>query len=143
MMLRTITLAAAFAVPVALPAFGQDRTPAPEGVTVYFVSPSDGATVANPVTFHFGLKGMGVAPAGVEWPNTGHHHMLINTDPAEVDLTASLPATENILHFGGGQTEVTLELPPGTHSFRLVLGDHNHVPHDPPIVSEPITVTIE
>jgi hypothetical protein len=146
-MLRTVSLVAALVMPAAALAQSHshgdhDRTEAPEGAAVFFVAPADGATVSNPVTFHFGLSGMGVAPAGVEWPNTGHHHMLINVDPSELDMNEGLPATENILHFGGGQTQVTLDLPAGTHVFRLVLGDHNHVPHDPPIVSEPITVTI-
>lgn len=120
-----------------------DRTAAPEGASVYFVAPAEGATVSNPVTFNFGLRGMGVAPAGVEWDNTGHHHMLINIDPAEVDLSEPLPATDQIRHFGGGQTEVTLDLPAGTHTFHLVLGDWLHVPHDPPIVSDPLTITVE
>jgi hypothetical protein len=89
----------------------------------------------------FGLRGMGVAPAGVEAPNTGHHHLLINvTEPPPVGLP--LPATDQIRHFGAGQTEATIELPPGEYTFQLVLGDHLHIPHDPPIQSETITVTV-
>jgi hypothetical protein len=86
---------------------------------------------------------MGVAPAGTDAPGTGHHHLLIDIDPAEIDMSQSLPATEQIVHFGGGQTEVTLDLDPGVHTLRLLLGDAMHVPHDPPILSEPVTVTVE
>jgi hypothetical protein len=120
-----------------------ERTPSPEGAMVYFIAPADGATVSNPVTFQFGARGIGVAPAGANWPNTGHHHMLINIDPADVDLSEPFPFDEQNLHFGGGQTEVTLELPAGTHSFVLIMADDFHVPHDPPLISEVITVTIE
>ena len=143
-MIRTCMLAAVFAVPTMMPAHAdQGRTEGPDGARVYFVAPAEGATVSNPVTFNFGLEGMGIAPADVDWPNTGHHHMFINLDPATMDMDGTLPATEDILHFGGGQTEVTLDLPAGTHTFWLLLGDHNHIPHDPPVMSEPITVTIE
>jgi hypothetical protein len=133
-MLAATTLAGA--------AFAQ-QTPAPEGAQVYFISPADGATVSNPVTIQFGLVGMGVAPAGADFDNTGHHHLLINLEPSDVDVTTSLPATDQIVHFGGGQTQVTKELPAGTHTLRLLLGDYSHVPHDPPIVSEPLTITVE
>jgi hypothetical protein len=119
------------------------RTPAPDGAMVYIVTPEDGATLSNPVTVVFGLRGMGVAPAGVEHPNTGHHHLLINVDSREVDFSEPLPADDRHRHFGGGQTEVTLDLPAGTHQLWLVLGDEFHVPHDPPVVSAPITVTVE
>jgi len=119
------------------------RTPAPDGARAYIVSPADGATVANPVTIVFGLEGMGVAPAGTEKENTGHHHLLINTDPGSVDMDSSLPATDEIVHFGGGQTQVTLDLPSGTHTLHLLLGDLSHVPHDPPVLSEVISVTVQ
>lgn len=141
-MLRTIALGAALALPLAGLAQAAERTPAAEGAEVFFISPAEGATVSNPVTFQFGLRNKGVAPANVEWPNTGHHHMFINVDPMTLDMNEGIPATENILHFGGGQTEVTLDLPAGTHTFWLLLGDHNHVPHDPPVVSAPLTLTI-
>ncbi|MEW9921448.1 DUF4399 domain-containing protein [Marimonas sp. MJW-29] len=118
------------------------RSAAPEGAQAYIISPADGATVSNPVTIVFGLTGMGVAPAGTEVENTGHHHLLINTDPATLEMDTSLPATDQIVHFGGGQTQVTRELPAGTHTLRLLLGDLNHVPHDPPVMSEAITVTV-
>lgn len=119
------------------------RSPAPDGARAYIIAPADGATVSNPVTIVFGLEGMGVAPAGTERENTGHHHLLNNTDPATLDLESGLPATDEIVHFGGGQTQVTKELPAGTHTLRLLLGDWSHVPHDPPVLSAPITITVK
>jgi Domain of unknown function (DUF4399) len=115
---------------------------APEGASVYFLSPKDGETVSSPVTVRFGLKGMGVAPAGIDQPNTGHHHLLVDmaTDP---DFNAALPVTDNIRHFGAGQTETELKLPPGKHTLQLVLGDSLHIPHDKPIVSQKITITVK
>lgn len=118
-------------------------TEAPEGAEVYFIAPEDGATLSNPVTVQFGLRGMGVAPAGVEQMNTGHHHLLINMPLDQIDLEAALPNDDNHRHFGGGQTEVTLELPAGTHTLQLLVGDHNHIPHNPPISSDVIMVTVE
>ena len=117
------------------------RQPAPEGVAVYFISPADGAVVSSPVTVRFGLRGMGVAPAGVDRPHTGHHHLLL--DSPEVDMGMPLPKTEQVRHFGGGQTETSLELAPGVHTLQLLLGDHLHIPHDPPVASETVTVTVE
>ena len=146
-MIRPIIIAGALALPLA--AFAHDhgdhaRTPSPEDAVAYFIGPADGSTVSNPVTFHFGLSGMGIAPADVDWPNTGHHHMFINLDPAEhQDMDDMIPATPDILHFGGGQTQVTLDLPAGTHTFWLLLGDYSHIPHDPPVISAPITLTVE
>ena len=110
--------------------------------SVYFIAPIDGAKLTSPITVKFGLKGMGVAPAGVERPNTGHHHLLINLTELP-DMASSLPATDNIKHFGGGQTETILELPRGTHTLQLLLGDYAHVPHKVPVMSEKITITIE
>ena len=110
--------------------------------SVYFIAPIDGAKITSPITIKFGLKGMGVAPAGVDRPNTGHHHLLINLTELP-DMTSSLPATDNIKHFGGGQTETTLKLPKGTHTLQLLLGDYAHVPHKAPVMSEKITITIE
>ena len=118
------------------------RSPAPDGARSYIISPTDGATVSNPVTIVFGLEGMGIAPAGHEQENTGHHHLLINTTIGDVSLEETLPATDEIIHFGGGQTQVTRDLPAGTHTLRILLGDYAHVPHDPPVVSEPITITV-
>ena len=110
--------------------------------SVYFIAPIDGAKLTSPITIKFGLKGMGVAPAGVDRPNTGHHHLLINLTELP-DMTSSLPATDNIKQFGGGQTETTLKLPKGTHTLQLLLGDYAHVPHKAPVMSEKITITIE
>jgi hypothetical protein len=118
-------------------------TPAPEGARVYFVNLKDGDTVSSPVTVVFGLEGMEVAPAGTEKENTGHHHLLVNATLEGAALTESIPADENHIHFGGGQTETTLELPAGTHTLQLVLGDHFHVPHVPPVTSERITITVK
>lgn len=124
-------------------------TPAPEGASVYFINLEDGATVSGPVTVIFGLDGMGVAPAGTDNAMTGHHHLLLNRaalgegpDGAD-ELLYGLPADENHIHFGGGQTQVTLDLPAGDHTMQLVVGDMNHVPHDPPIVTEVITITVQ
>jgi len=117
------------------------RTPAPPGAAVYLISPQDGATVSSPVTVRFGLTGMGVAPAGVLNPKAGHHHLII--DAPTPAAGAPIPNDAKHRHFGGGQTEVELELTPGKHTLQLVLGDHIHVPHDPPVVSQTITVTVE
>lgn len=142
--MKTPTLAFAATLALAGAALADEhRTPAPEEARAYIVSPEDGATVSNPVTVVFGLEGMGVAPAGYDVENTGHHHLLINKDPSEIDMTTNLPATDQIVHFGGGQTQVTKELPAGTHRLQLLLGDHAHIPHDPPILSEVVTITVE
>ena len=122
-------------------ALAQERTPSAPGAEVYIISPKNGATVHNPVLVQFGLKGMGVAPAGVKFDNTGHHHLLIDTDPP-ADLSAPLPATDKIVHFGKGQTETTVTLKPGKHTLQLLLADMNHVPHQPPVISKKITVTV-
>lgn len=126
---------------VTAPAFAE-RIPAPEGAKAYIIAPTEGSPVSNPVTIRFGLEGMGVAPAGVEKEKTGHHHLLIDVEPSSIDMENSLPADDNHRHFGGGQTEVTLDLPAGTHKLILLLGDRNHVPHDPPIISAPITIKV-
>ncbi len=118
-------------------------TPAPEGAAVYFIGLEDGATLSNPVTIRFGLKNLGVAPAGVEKPKTGHHHLIINEAIEGEELNEAIPADDNHIHFGGGQTETTLELPSGTHTLQLVVADHNHIPHSPPIMSERIQVTVK
>ncbi|MCK9247093.1 MAG: DUF4399 domain-containing protein [Anaerolineaceae bacterium] len=117
-------------------------TPAPEGVNLYFTGLEDGAEVTSPVTVSFGLSGMGIAPAGVEHPNTGHHHLLLNVDELP-DMDMPIPADEHHIHFGGGQTEVQLELEPGTHTLQLLLGDHFHIPHNPPVMSESISIVVE
>ena len=118
------------------------RSKAPEAARVYFISPKDGDTVPQKFTVQFGLKGMGIAPVGINQPNTGHHHLLV--DVAQVpDMSKPLPATDNIRHYGGGQTEVDLTLPPGKHTLQLVLGDYLHTPHEKPVVSEKITITVK
>ena len=131
---------AAFALACVATADEIPRQAAPEGARVYIVSPVDGESVTSPVTVRFGLAGMGVAPAGVERPKTGHHHLVIDAPTPSPKLP--IPADDNHKHFGGGQTETVIELEPGQHTLQLVLGDHLHVPHDPPVVSETITITV-
>ena len=132
----------AFFICAASGAVHAERTPAPAGAEVYIVSPKDGAKIKGPVTIVFGLKGMGIAPAGIKFDNTGHHHLLVDADlPA--DLSQPLAANEHSVHFGKGQTETTLTLAPGKHTLQLVLGDALHIPHDPAIVSKKITITVE
>lgn len=124
------------------PALAADlpRTPSPPGVELYFISPQEGATLASPVTVRFGLKGMGIAPAGIAMENTGHHHLLIDT--ALPPLDRPVPADAQHVHFGKGQTEAVVTLAPGTHRLQLLLGDHLHLPHDPPVVSKIVTITV-
>jgi hypothetical protein len=119
---------------------GYKKVAAPAGAAVYFLGLKNGDVVTGPVLVQFGLRSIGVAPAGVEKENTGHHHLLI--DVAEIDVNTSLPMTDNIRHFGGGQTEVRVELKPGMHTLQLLLADHNHIPHHPVVISERITVTV-
>lgn len=140
-MTERFLMAAVIAVAVTTAA-DAGTTPRPADAEVYFISPADGATLTNPVTIRFGLKGMGIAPAGIELEGTGHHHLLINLAEDEIDFDNPMPADERQVHFGGGQTEVTMELPVGTHELRLLFADHNHIPHEPPLMSEPITVTV-
>ena len=116
------------------------RSPAPAGAGAYIIEPADGTTVTSPVTVAFGLSGIGVAPAGIDLPNTGHHHLLIDTQLANFD--GPIPADAQHVHFGLGQTETTIELAPGSHELRLVLGDHLHVPHDPPVTSDAVTIEV-
>jgi hypothetical protein len=127
----------------ALPAVAQAQTAAPPNAMVYFISLKDGETVKSPFKIQFGLSGMGVAPAGVEKANTGHHHLLIDTTLTPEQTKGPIPADDHHLHFGGGQTETTLTLPPGRHTLQLVLGDWSHVPFNPPIVSPVITVDVK
>jgi hypothetical protein len=118
------------------------RTPSPEGASLYILSPQNEDTVSGLLIVRFGLAGMGVAPAGVEKEDTGHHHLLI--DMAELPpLDQPLPATDHIKHIGDGQTETAIELTPGQHTLQLMLGDMNHVPHEPPVISERITIMVE
>lgn len=131
----------ALAVPTS-PALAANRSIAPENARVYIIEPHDGQTVSEEFTVKFGLSGMGVAPAGIDKEGTGHHHLLIDLD-ADPDFTEPLPATANIKHFGGGQTETTLDLPAGKHSLQLLLGNYSHVPHDRPVLSRKIEITVE
>jgi len=119
----------------------QERTPAPPDAKVYFIEPQDGAQIQGPVTVRFGLTGMGVAPAGVQFPNSGHHHLLIDADPPSADQ--AIPADDRHIHFGKGQTETVLNLKPGRHTLQLVLGDHQHRLHEPPVVSAKVTITVK
>lgn len=107
---------------------------------VYIISPKTGEHVSSQFTVTFGLKGMGVAPAGVERSGTGHHHLLIDTDLP--DLSYAVPSDPHHVHFGGGQTQANITLPPGEHTLQLLLADHNHLPHNPPIISEKITIIV-
>lgn len=116
------------------------RSERPKDAKLYLISPIDGEEVSSPFTVRFGLNEMGVAPAGVVRPGTGHHHLIIDAVLPRMDLP--VPKDARHRHFGAGQTEVELELEPGEHTLQLLLGDHNHVPHDPPVVSERITVTV-
>jgi Domain of unknown function (DUF4399) len=151
-MIRTLLVAAALATaataiaqapaaPVQPMTASLPRTTSPANVRVYIISPQNGAKIKGPVTVVFGLSGMGIAPAGTQVENTGHHHLLIDTDlPADVGLP--LPANDNIRHFGKGQTETTLTLAPGKHTLQLVLGDHLHIPFLPVVSSQKITITV-
>ena len=119
------------------------------GSMQYFVNLKDGAEVTSPVKVIFGLSGMGVAPAGVDKPNTGHHHILLDRAPlgegedGKDELDGNIISDENNIHFGKGQTETTLEFEPGIHTIQLVLGDKDHIPHNPPVYSEVITITVK
>jgi hypothetical protein len=141
-LLLALALVASTGLAVAADSPSLPVTKAPAGAEVYIISPQDGATVPTSFTVRFGLKGMGVAPAGVTHENTGHHHLLV--DVKELPAAGQpIPKDEQHLHFGGGQTETTLKLSPGTHTLQLELGDANHIPFDPPIVSKPITVHVK
>lgn len=116
-------------------------TPSPDGAKAYIISPADGATVSSPVKVQFGLQGMGVAPAGIDKEKTGHHHLLI--DAKAPAMGKPIPNDANHKHFGGGQTEVMLDLKPGKHTLQLLLGDKAHMPHKPPVMSKKITITVK
>ena len=130
----------AFLVPVA--AFADtEATPSAKDAKVFIIEPKDGAAVTSPVTVKFGIEGMEIAPAGTDKANSGHHHLIIDTKLEE--LTAAIPADANHIHFGKGQTETTVDLKPGEHTLQLILGDKNHVPHNPPVVSDVIKITVK
>jgi Domain of unknown function (DUF4399) len=137
----TLALLAVFAAAGFTPVAAQ--TPSPAGAKAYFINLKDGDTVSSPFLVQFGLSGMGVAPAGVEKPNTGHHHLLIDAAALTEDqMKEPLPMDDNHKHFGGGQTETMVTLPEGKHTIQLLLGDWTHIPHVPPVMSEPITITV-
>ena len=137
----TFALAIALAVASLTPVSAQ--TPSPAGAKVYIINLKDGVTVKSPFLVQFGLFGMGVAPAGVEKPNTGHHHLLIDATLTAEELKGAIPADDTHKHFGAGQTEAMVTLPKGKHTLQLVLGDWSHIPHAPPVMSSPITVMVE
>ncbi len=116
------------------------RTPSPEGARLYIISPANGETVNKIVTVKFGLQGMGVSPAGLDKAATGHHHLLIDGEKLP-DMNK--PMGNEVIHFGGGQTEKTIELSEGRHTLQLILGDHRHIPHNPPVISEKITIFVQ
>ncbi|MEJ2127366.1 MAG: DUF4399 domain-containing protein [Woeseiaceae bacterium] len=117
------------------------RTKSPEGARLFFITPADGDTVSNPVVVEFGLEGMDVVAAGVNEAHSGHHHLIVDAELP--DLGLPIPANENYIHFGDASTSTELTLEPGEHTLRLLLGDHLHIPHDPPVISETITITVE
>lgn len=123
-----------------LPSEGFARTPSPPGAKVFILEPKDGATVKNPITVKFGVEGMKVVPAGTDEPDSGHHHLLID---AKVDDSIAVPADAQHIHYGKGQTEGTIDLPPGKHTLQDVFADKSHVPFDPPVQSDVVTITVE
>lgn len=142
-MLRELALISTIALLGATGAQAQEqRTPAPPNAKAYIIWPKDGEVIgAGKLWVRMGLKNAGIAPASIAHKNTGHHHLLINTGLP--DLDEPIPNDKNHLHFGGGQTEARLiDLPPGEYTLQLLLGDEFHMPHDPPIMSERITITV-
>jgi len=134
-----VALIAVLLVVMSVEAQQLSRSSSPDDAHVYIMSPANGAVVPTTFTVEFGLAGMGVAPAGVERANTGHHHLLV--DGMELPSLDS-PLGAAVTHFGGGQTQTRLTLPPGEHTLQLIFADHLHIPHSPPIVSEPVTITV-
>ncbi|MEZ5791164.1 MAG: DUF4399 domain-containing protein [Nitratireductor sp.] len=142
-------LAALAIVVLALGSAWAGETPSKPGTKVYFINLKDGDTVKAPFKVLFGLSGMGVAPAGTEKEGTGHHHLFIDLPPflegadGADEANMNIPADDHHKHFGGGQTETTLDLAPGKHTLQMVFGDKDHIPHNPPVASEVITITVE
>ena len=138
---RVVGVVLGAALACAGPATAQDaRTPSPKGASVYFHTPLDGQTLSQRVAVRIGLRGMGVAPAGTDKSNTGHHHLIIDADLPPLDQP--VPNDYNHLHLGNGQTEIRVTLPPGRHTLQLLLADKNHIPHDPPVISKKITIRV-
>lgn len=125
-----------------MPINAAEKSSAPENAQLYFISPQNGEEVLNPVRVIFGLNGMGIAPAGIKFENTGHHHLLIDLTELP-DIHAPIPSDNNHMHFGKGQTEALINLKPGDHTLQLILGDHMHIPHDPAVVSNKIKITVK
>jgi hypothetical protein len=140
---RTALLAASAAATLLASAAAQAQTAAPAGATVYFINLKDKDTVTSPFKVQFGLTGMGVAPAGVEKDKTGHHHLLIDAKLSDEESKAPIAMDAQHMHFGGGQTEATLTLPPGQHTLQLVLGNWSHIPFSPLVASPVITITVK
>jgi hypothetical protein len=137
---RSLLLAAPALAALAAPALA-GPTPAGKDAYLYFITPHNGQKVRSPVLVIFGLRNMGVAPAGVKFPNTGHHHLFVDvTEP--LDPNVPIPQDKKHLHFGAGQTQARIELPKGRHTLQLVLGDADHIPFDPPVVSKIIHITV-
>ena len=124
------------------PTQAADKSKAADDAKLYIISPLDGEAVSSPVKIVFGLKGMGVAPAGIKFNNTGHHHLLIDLTELP-DANLPIPSDDNHRHFGKGQTEAIIELEPGEHTLQLMLGDHMHIPHDPMVVSKKIKINVK
>ena len=140
-MLREITLAAIGAAVLALSHPAEAATPSPPNAEAYIIWPYDGAVISGgKLWVRMGLRNMGVCPKGVEMPNVGHHHLLVDT---ELQTDVQIPSDRNHLHFGAGETEARLELPPGKHTLQMLLGDHDHKPHDPPVYSKKITIIVQ
>lgn len=139
-MLKAARIAAVILVATMAPGWA-GTTPAPSDAHLYIGWPNDGQTVKSPFKVWFGLRNMGVAPKDVEHSNTGHHHLLIDTDLPPMD--EAIPSDRNHLHFGGGETETVLDLPPGRHTLQLLMGDDKHVPHKPPVISKKITIIVK
>ena len=141
--LRNVLPAASFALLATIVA-AQAEPFWPTAAKVYFIAPVDGAVIEGPVAVVMGLSGLGIAPAGTDKAMTGHHHILVDADvPTGADLEAPMPADDHIRHFGGGQTETKLMLAPGKHTLQLIIGDQNHIPHNPPLVSAKVTVMVK
>lgn len=138
-----VAMASLVAATVGLTAAAVAQSPSMDGAKVYFVNIKDGDKVKSPFKVVFGLSGMGVAPAGVDQKNTGHHHLIIDEVVDGEELEENIPKDEQHRHFGGGQTEAMIELPAGRHTLQLVLGDKDHIPHVAPVKSDVITITVE
>ncbi|HEV3105060.1 MAG TPA: DUF4399 domain-containing protein [Trinickia sp.] len=137
---RTVLIAWGAAVLAPRLAFA-GPTPSPPGAEAYIIWPPDGAVIKGAFWVRMGLRNMGVCPKGINRPNVGHHHLILDTDLPPMDQ--AIPSDRNHLHFGAGETEARIEIPPGKHTLQLLMGDYNHVPHNPPVYSKKITITVK